>query len=367
MINNDKLAKLPSLKISLVGDIFPAELPFTIGFGIKSQFEIHKGKVWEKRIKSITGDSDIVIGNLESPLIKQETSVKDTFFGHPDFAKFLKSSGIGIVNIANNHILEHGSKGFEQTIDHLDIAGVGIVGHQENGRSRIFYKNINGLKIAIAGFSNVDLDVIKDENHFAILREEDVIASLHEMKSNGADFKILNFHWGNEYVHIPSITQRRMAYKFIENGADVIVGHHPHVIQPYERYKNGHIFYSLGNFMFDYIHSKMISIGLVVTLEIDKKKQVVVGLQGVKLSYQNTISPLPTEKFEVFYSNISDLYQESCKMSDDDYHINYKKMHLKNHFWRRVAMKTSLVQEFFNVRLKDKGLLLKNVFSYYLK
>jgi len=356
-----------NIRIKFLGDVFPAELDYTRNYGIRTQFLKHSGVPWIKQINEIIGDTDLVIANLESPLVDEKDIIKDTFYGHPEFASFLKKSGIDVVNVANNHILEQGSKGFKQTIDFLDKAGIGIVGYQENGRSRITYRNINGLKIAIAGFSNVDLEVIKDENHFAILREEDVIATLVEMKSNGADFKILNFHWGNEYVHVPSIAQRRMAYNFIENGADVIVGHHPHVIQPYEKYKNGHVFYSLGNFMFDYIHSKVISIGLVASVEINTTKQVKVELQGVKLSYKNTAVSMPPTEFEVFYSKISNLYRESCKMSDDNYQLAYKKEHRKNHLWRRFVMKTSLIQEFFNVSLKDKGLLLRNVFSYYLK
>ena len=354
-------------RITFLGDIFPAELAYTRNYGIRTQFEKHGGKPWVKQIKDIVGEKDLLIANLESPLVNKKDIIKDTFYGHPSFTSFLRLSGIDFVNVANNHILEQGSKGFRQTIDFLEKAKIGIVGHQENGRSKISYIHLNGLKIAMAGFSNVDLEVIKDVNHFAILREDDVIEALSEMEKEGADFKILNFHWGNEYVHIPSITQRRMAYKFIESGADVIIGHHPHVIQPYEKYKDGHIFYSLGNFMFDYIHSKMISIGLVASLEIDALKRDEVNLRGVKLSYKNTVAPMPQLEFENFYAEIKNLYSEFCKMSDDDYQIHYNRMHKKNRFRRRVAMKTSILSEFFNVPLKHKSLLIKNVFSYYLK
>jgi len=354
-------------RITFLGDIFPAELAYTRNYGIRTQFEKHGGKPWVKQIKDIVGEKDLLIANLESPLVNRKDIIKDTFYGHPDFTTFLKQSGIDIVNVANNHILEQGSIGFWQTINFLKKADIGIVGYQEKGRSNISYLELNGLKIAIAGFSNVDLEVIKDENHFAILREVGVIEALSKMEKEGAEFKILNFHWGNEYVHIPSIAQRRIAYKFIESGADVIIGHHPHVIQPYEKYKGGHIFYSLGNFMFDYIHSKMISIGLVASLEIDALKRVEVNLRGVKLSYKNTVAPMPQVEFEDFYAEINDLYSEACKMADDDYQQYYDKMLRKNHFWRRVAMKTSLLSEFFNVSLKNKDLLIKNVFSYYLK
>lgn len=365
MIYKDKLLKPTVLKISLVGDVFPAELPFTVGFGIKSQFEIHKGKVWAKRIKSITGESDIVIGNLESPLLKQEERIKETFFGHPDFAKFLKNSGIGIVNIANNHILEHNKNGFNCTKRILSDNNIDFVGNEESGKSNVLYKTINGLKIAVAGFSNVDLHVINNENNFAILTEENVIDSLNEMTSQNVDLKILCFHWGNEYVHIPSIEQRKLAHKFIDAGADIIAGHHSHVIQPYEEYKDGHIFYSLGNFMFDYLHSKMIRIGLAPNIEIDLEKKLSVNLKGVELSHKDTISLMSEKKFSKFYSKINNRYNSFIELPDDLYKKKYLKMLNRNRFHRRLAMKTYVFVEFFKISNTSKIALIKNVNHYY--
>jgi poly-gamma-glutamate capsule biosynthesis protein CapA/YwtB (metallophosphatase superfamily) len=94
------------------------------------------------------------------------------------------------------------------------------------------------------------------------------------MQSNNADIKILSFHWGNEYIHHPSLGQRNLAYKCIEAGADIIVGHHPHVIQPYEKYKEGHIFYSLGNFCFDNLQSKQTRTGMIASYIGTSKKLI---------------------------------------------------------------------------------------------
>ncbi len=147
--------------ITFVGDVFPAELAYTRNYGIRTQFEEHGSKPWVMQIKKIIGETDLLIANLESPLVNRKDIIKDTFFGHPDFTVFLRQSGIDIVNVANNHILEQGSYGFKQTISFLEKAEIGIVGHKVNGRSKILYLNQNGIKIAIAGFSNVDLEVIR--------------------------------------------------------------------------------------------------------------------------------------------------------------------------------------------------------------
>ena len=108
------------VKIILIGDVFSGELEFNIGFGVKSFFEKHNGLPWKFKLESLFKDADIVIGNLESPLIPSEIKVKDSFYGKPDFASFLKECGVNVVNIANNHILEHGDKGFEETLKILN-------------------------------------------------------------------------------------------------------------------------------------------------------------------------------------------------------------------------------------------------------
>ena len=356
-----------TLRIALIGDIFPGELPFTQNYGIRTQFEKHKGIPWIRKINEIVGKNDIIIGNLESPLVTEINSIKKTFFGNPEFVYFLKECGINVLNVANNHIMEQGNQGFQSTIQALNKAELGIVGHIIDSKSKIIYKNVKGLKIAIAGFSNVDLHVIQNDDHFAVLNEDNVINTLTTMEEHKADIKILCFHWGNEYVHIPSFEQRKMAYKFIDNGADVIVGHHPHVIQPYEEYKNGHIFYSLGNLIFDYNHSKMVSIGLVATIEINESKQIHINLNGVKLSYKNTVTSLPLDKFEKYYSNVIKLYDKFIILSDEKYQKCYHTLHKRNHLRQRIFMKTSIIKEFLRIKKKDKIFLIRNLFTYYFK
>lgn len=353
------------LLITFIGDIFPGELPYTQNYGVKTQFETHHGLFWLSEIKKILGESDLVIGNLESPLLDEGDAVKGTFWGKADFGSFLKSCGINIVNVANNHILEHGNLGFEKTIKVVDQAGIGIIGQAINLKSNIYTKVIKGFKIAIAGFSNIKLDGGQKDVTYAILTDDNVLETLKSMGDQNADLKILCFHWGNEYVHIPSIEQRKMAYKFIDFGANIIVGHHPHVIQPYEKYKNGHIFYSLGNFIFDFIHSRKVSIGLSASIEVTKENVRLFALKGVKLSFTNTVELLPIDKFEKYYKTILLLYQKYSALPDVEYQQRYQALHKRNRFWQRIAMKKAIIDEFFRINTKDKAILIKNVILYY--
>jgi len=356
-----------SVKISLIGDVFPAELPYTVDYGIKTQFRKHQGIPWQKNIKEILGENDLTIGNLESPLISEKNAAKKTFYGTPDFAPFLKENNINVLNLANNHILEHGSKGFYNTVDKLQSLNLDIIGNIIDSQSNIVYKEINGIRIAIAGFSNVDLETIKNDNCFAVLNEKNVTRALESMKEFDADYKILCFHWGNEYINIPSLQQRKMAYTFIDKGADIIVGHHPHVIQPYEKYKNGHVFYSLGNFMFDFLHSKVVRTGLAVTINLNKNKIAYINLIGIKLSYKNTLNLMPAKKFKNHFAKIEELYDKFIVLNDDDYQKHYYALLKKNHTWQRVIMKVSILLEFLRIRLKDKKFLIRNVIIYYLQ
>jgi gamma-polyglutamate biosynthesis protein CapA len=355
------------IKLTIIGDVFPGELPYTQNYGIRTQFRNHKGEAWGNKIKEILGENDIVIGNLESPLIDERIALKKTFFGDPEFAKFLKDCGITVLNVANNHILEHGKSGFQCTIDTLKNAKLGIIGNIRNLDSNVYYRNIKRMEIAIAGFSNVDLDYSHNDYQFAVLNEVNVINSIKEMEGHGANLKILCFHWGNEYINVPSMDQRKMAYKFIDNGADIIIGHHPHVIQPYERYNNGHIFYSLGNFIFDFIHSKMVSIGLVATISITENKVINVRFKGVKLSNRNVIGLYPKKEFEKHNSIIISLYEKMKKQADEDYRDQYKNMLIRNHLIQRGLMKTTIIREFFRLNNPNKILLIRNLFNHYFK
>lgn len=196
-----------------------------------------------KRDISVLKKYDFVIANLEGPIIEIDRKLCQQKAYNFQFAsntpERLKSVGINIVNIANNHNYDCYKRGFESTKRYLDEAGVAHMGDVEIDKSYLI-KEIKGKKIAFVGIDALTSPI-------PVLKFYPLVKKL---KSEN-DYVVVNIHWGEEYNLGFTKNQREIAHKLIDNGVDVIFGHHPHVIEPVEIYKNSVIFYSLGNFVFD--------------------------------------------------------------------------------------------------------------------
>lgn len=350
------------MQITFVGDIFPSDESFSLGFGIKSKFEKYQGRDWVNNIIAITQHSDIVIGNLESPLLESSLALKPDFYGNPGFAAFLKECGINVLNVANNHILEHGKAGYEETLKALRDSNISIVGN----RNRVLYLCNDNSRIAIAGFCGVDLDQFENNDCFSELNEQNIELALKDMTKHKADLKMFCFHWGNEYIHKPSMEQCELAYKLIDAGADVIFGHHPHVIQPYERYKNGHIFYSLGNFCFDNpFQSHQFSTGMGITITFDTTKKMINNVQsfGVKLMQEDLIHRMLPAEFNRYFNKIQKDYDIAKENSQ--YQRKYQRELKTRHLIERILMKLSLLKLYCKINSEERKLLIQNLKKYY--
>ena len=201
--------------------------------------------------------ADINIANLESPIASggsEFTTKKFRFRAEPAVAKAIRAAGFNLVTLANNHSMDFGGQALAETRRHLDEAGVawiGAGGNLDEARLMALY-TLKGRRIAFLGYSLTQpLEFFAGKSRpgtapgYAKLVVEDVARARKE-----ADYVIVSFHWGQEASGETKEYQRSTAHRAIEAGADVIIGHHPHVLQGVERYKNGVIFYSLGNFAF---------------------------------------------------------------------------------------------------------------------
>lgn len=196
-----------------------------------------------KKELSLFSDYDIVKVNLEGPIVEMDRNLCQQKLYNFQFASttpnILKSIGVNMVSIANNHSYDCLRVGFESTKNYLSISEIDFVGGRTLEDSFII-KNINNKKVAFVGIDETTAPV--------------AVSSFYPLVSRldpESDFVIVFIHWGKEYELIEDISQQNIAHKLIDNGADLIIGHHPHVIQPVEIYKNRAIFYSLGNFVFD--------------------------------------------------------------------------------------------------------------------
>ena len=208
--------------------------------------------------------NDYNILNLEGVLSEQGNAQKKqvTFrFDPKQVISLLKKYGFNAINLANNHILDYFAEGDRETRDSLTKSGIISFGGYESSAKTCTTVTKNDLKIALCGFNDVG----------GILPIRSSLKIISDAKK-GHDFVFLNVHWGEEYSTVPTARQKDLAHKFIDAGVDLIVGHHPHVIQPMEIYKEKPIFYSLGNFIFDQSSPKGVETGLSVGVVASSQK-----------------------------------------------------------------------------------------------
>ena len=192
-------------------------------------------------------EADLTLINLEAPLVENcpETDEGMIFCGDRRFSEGLRYAGIDVVNLANNHIFNHGVKGYCETAQLLEENGI-LFNHLDNRDLCSDNKDFDFPKIKIKGtifgflgynaLEKQELETVKDE----------IVKAKTEV-----DFLTVFFHWGAEYQRYPAKETIDLAHRAVESGADLITGNHPHWYQPIEVYKGKTIVYAQGNFVFD--------------------------------------------------------------------------------------------------------------------
>jgi len=228
------------------------------------------------KIQSQINQNDITFGNLESPFNDREESGLESmiFNAKPEAIKGLVNAGFDVLNFANNHCGDQGKDGVNFTLKLLADNSIKVFGAGSNWQSAHQPQVIEskGWKIAFLGYSDSGItpkEYSAKENSSGcnLMNSEQLQKDIEQAKTQ-ADFIIVSMHAGNEYQPKPTPTQINFAHQAIDDGADVVVGHHPHVAQPVEIYQNKFIFYSLGNFVFDQSWSKETKQGLVLDFKL---------------------------------------------------------------------------------------------------
>ncbi len=199
--------------------------------------------------------SDINVVNLEHPITKYENAQEKefTFKMHPRYLPLLQKGNINVVNAANNHIYDYGVTGIDDTMYYLDsinVAYVGIGKTLQEAREPVIF-TIKGKQLGFLGyFGGAGQFAATDTSSGLSPRFHLLIMSDIRMLRPKVDYVIVSFHWGVENEHYPEEWQMKLGRACIDAGADLVVGHHPHVLQGIEWHNSGIIAYSLGNFIF---------------------------------------------------------------------------------------------------------------------
>jgi poly-gamma-glutamate synthesis protein (capsule biosynthesis protein) len=256
-----------SIKILLVGDMmfdrYVRQVSDRNGYGFIFQ-----------KVDGLLKGNDLVVGNLEGPITDSKSVSVDSKMGDknnyiftfdPKVSDVLAKENIRLVNIGNNHISNFASSGIESTKKYLTQSGVDFFGNPENMDKRMAIENVKNIKIAFVNY-----------NQFVAGAEQKTIADINSAKEMKVDLIIVYTHWGKEFIANPDENIKNLAHEFIDDGADLIVGSHPHVVQPKEEYRGKMIYYSLGNFIFDQYFDLNTQKGLIVqvTMDLSSKKIV---------------------------------------------------------------------------------------------
>ncbi len=234
--------------------------------------------------------ADIAFANLEGPASNQGKDLKNlySFRMDPSVIPAMKGAGITIVSMANNHIGDWGRDAFVDTLARLRENEIAYTGAGENlseaENPTIIEKY--GMKIGFLGFSDVGPNAIAatDEKPGILLASNPRFSEIVENAATKVDYLVVSFHWGDEYKTKHNARQELLAHRAVDAGAKIVIGHHPHVMQDTEVYKNSFIAYSLGNFIFDQKFSANTMQGMLLELKLYKNGDIKIKKNTVKLN-----------------------------------------------------------------------------------
>lgn len=355
-----------NIKLSAVGDIMVHDDQ------LKAQFD-SKNKTYNfdnnfKYIKPYISNSNLAIANLETTLAGSDAGYSSfPRFNSPDeLADSIKNSGFDIVSTINNHAYDRGSDSVYRTLDVLRSKNLKIVGTKKNSDSDNFLiQDVDGVKLGITSYSygqvssnNKALNGLpiksSDLNNMNIFSYHDVDSAFNEitttldnMNKNKTDLQVVVLHWGNEYERNPNEFQIELANKLCDYGVDIIIGSHPHVVQPIEMIKSTKnnnetlVIYSMGNFLSnqrnEILNKNYTEDGVMVNIDINKNlktdKTTISGVEYIptwvnkytnkdgKLTYEiipiinkdqlSNIKDLPLDKVENSYNNTTSIIKSS--------------------------------------------------------
>ena len=221
------------------------------------------------------GPADIVFGNLETPLSDLDldrTRRSRQLRGRPEYAASLRAGGFSVLSVASNHALEHGVDAFVASARQLESVGINPCGQRglDGWTARPVTQLVKNLRVGFLAYSMRPASPPPPPASYALAAEEEILTDVARLRAE-TDCLVVSLHWGEEFVPQPSEGEVAFARALVDAGVSLILGHHPHVARPVERYRNAVIAYSLGNFAADMIWYDPLRNGLMLECEITRQ------------------------------------------------------------------------------------------------
>ncbi|MEX2052585.1 MAG: CapA family protein [Candidatus Paceibacterota bacterium] len=294
---------LQSVNMIFGGDIMAAR-------GVRASVNKNLGSDYNKLFEFLgfLKTFDVVFANLEGPASDKGTDLRNLYSFRMDISVIdaLKNAGINILSLANNHVGDWKKEAYEDTMTRLNQANIPFTGggmtRAEAEAPTIIEKN--GIKLGFLAFSDVGPSwmEVQEDNAGLLLANDPRFAEIVEAAAAQVNFLIVSFHFGDEYKPIHNNRQEYLAHRAVDHGAKIIIGHHPHVVQDTEVYKDAYIAYSLGNFIFDQSWSEPTMIGMLLEIRLreDGSMSVKKNITQINKFFQPAIATEGVEEEIIF-------------------------------------------------------------------
>jgi poly-gamma-glutamate synthesis protein (capsule biosynthesis protein) len=272
ILNDSCIPKEETLTLSFTGDVL-------LDRGVREQIEKNGIDYLFEEVSPCFHSSDAVIINLECPVTDTVSPINKRYIfrANPEWMPALRKNGITHAALANNHSIDQGRRGLESTSRHLIQAGIVPLGYGENQTAACMPTFISKKGMEVALFNSVLVPIenwvyLEDRPGVCQATVESLVSEIQSLKKRKPScYVVVVLHWGIEFQLQPTFQQRQKAYQLIDAGTDVIIGHHPHVVQKEEIYKGKPIFYSIGNFIFDQ-NTPETSRSVLIKMRFEKEK-----------------------------------------------------------------------------------------------
>ena len=325
--------------LTAVGDIMLGE-SLCVGHGVGSKIKEKGPNFPFLQVASALKIGDIVFGNLEAVLSNSSMNKKRLSSvrvrAMPEAVEGLKYAGFNILSLANNHILEHGEEALFETMSILSGRNIKYVGagpDAAKAREPLMLE-IKGITIAFLSYC-----LVPDKTAYISIKDPKEICIDAQKAKSRADTLVVSIHWGSEYITRPSPSQIKLGRQIIDSGANIILGHHPHVLQGVESYKDGVIAYSLGNFVFDLVFLEETRNSVIADFGLSKKGIVNYKLSPIYIDEQYAPRPLQGEKKDDLLTRLDTLSLELKEENLGNYEEREKEYKKQVEVLRRHASK----------------------------
>lgn len=330
--------------LKILGDICFSDGYFDRGYGVGSAIE--KGA--DPFIHLARKKNDFWIGNFEC--VCSDTKGQ-SFTIPPKILDLIKH--LDLYGVANNHSMQIGEYGYNQTISYLESRGINYAGSAEK-RSTTFVHQ--GRKVGLLAFSMRPDNFSQNPLYWHIPEIQDIVSEIKKLEN--CDYRIVFVHWGYEFINRPNIEQRQLAHWLIDSGVDLVVGMHPHVAQGAEEYHGKHIFYSLGNSVFNMPWTPT-KYGLMINVDLSKEP-IRVSSNYLKIEddfFPKILNKVPEEFSREYLDKLvcerceNELYFDLVRKCSSLYTIANRKTILQRMLSMPMREKIALISDFTKRRL----------------